>query len=131
YALAVHYRSSAAEARDTVEYLKDRGVVAQAFQADLIDEQAARRVIKEVLDRFGRLDVLVNTAAVWHSKRLEDVTAEDVRQNFEANTLATFLCAQQAGLAMARQPEGGNIVNIGDWATVRPYVNYAAYFPSK
>jgi pteridine reductase len=36
-----------------------------------------------------------------------------------------------AGLAMVKQPEGGCIVTIGDWAIVRPYVNYAAYFPSK
>jgi pteridine reductase len=32
---------------------------------------------------------------------------------------------------MVRQPEGGNIVTVGDWAVVRPYVNYSAYFPSK
>ena len=47
------------------------------------------------------------------------------------NTLATFLCVQQAGLAMVRQPTGGCIVTLGDWAIARPYVNYAAYFPSK
>jgi pteridine reductase len=35
------------------------------------------------------------------------------------------------GLAMVRQPDGGSIINFGDWATVRPYMNYAAYFPSK
>jgi pteridine reductase len=75
--------------------------------------------------------VLVNAAAVWQRKRLEDVTAADVRLHFETNTLGTFLCAQQAGLAMARQREGGCIINFGDWAEVRPYLNYAAYFPSK
>jgi pteridine reductase len=59
------------------------------------------------------------------------VTAADVRLHFDTNALGTFLCCQQAGLAMAKQPEGGVIVNIGDWAEVRPYRNYAAYFPSK
>jgi pteridine reductase len=68
---------------------------------------------------------------VWQRKRLEDVTAADVRLHFETNTLGTFLCAQHAGLAMVQQPEGGCIVNVGDWAEVRPYLNYAAYFPSK
>ena len=75
--------------------------------------------------------MLVNCAAAWKSKRLEDVTAADVRHYFETNTLSTFLCSQQAGLAMVRQPEGGCIVTLGDWAVARPYVNYAAYFPSK
>src|SRR5229473_3390718 len=39
--------------------------------------------------------------------------------------------ALQAGLAMVRQSEGGCIINFGDWAEARPYLNYAAYFPSK
>ena len=85
----------------------------------------------QVLSRFGRIDVLVNCAAAWKSKRLEDVTADDVRRYFEANTLSTFLCSQQAGLVMVGQPEGGCIVTMGDWAVTRPYVHYAAYFPSK
>src|SRR4029079_9128563 len=78
-----------------------------------------------------RLDVLVNCAAVYGAKRLEEVTAADVRHSFEGNLLGTFLCAQQAGLAMVRQPEGGSIVNFGDWASARPYLNHAPYFVSK
>lgn len=131
YALAIHYRTSAADAQEMVAALQKRGVIAFAVQADLTDERAAHAMVRETLDRFGRLDVLVNCAAAWHSKRLEEVTATDVRYFFETNTLSTFLCSQQAGLAMVRQPEGGSIVTIGDWATSRPYVNYAAYFPSK
>jgi pteridine reductase len=131
YALAVHYRSSAAEAAETVEVFHGRGVEAVALQADLTDERSVRALIDQVLARFGRLDVLVNCAAVWKSKKLEDVTAADVRHHFETNTLGTFLCSQQAGLAMVRQPEGGCIVTLGDWAVTRPYANYAAYFPSK
>jgi pteridine reductase len=131
YALGVHYRSSAAEAEETVAELQKRGIEAIAIGADLTDEAAVRGMIEQVLAHFGRLDVLVNCAAVWKSKRLEDVTAADVRMHFETNTLGTFLCSQQAGLAMARQSEGGLIVMLGDWAEVRPYLNYAAYFPSK
>src|SRR5438270_12791698 len=131
YALAIHYRRSAAEAKETVSYLQARGNEALAVQADLTDEQAVRAMIHQVLERFGRLDVLVNCAAVWQAKRLEDVTAADVRLYFETNTLGTFLCAQHGGLAMVRQAEGGCIINLGDWAEARPYLDYAAYFPSK
>lgn len=130
-ALAIHYRSSAAEAEEAVASFKDQGVEAIAVQADLTDEKAVQALIHQTQDHFGRLDVLVNCAAAWKSKRLEDVTAADVRHYFETNTLGTFLCAQHAGLAMAKQNEGGCIVTIGDWATQRPYLNYAAYFPSK
>ena len=131
YALAIHYRSSATEAESAVAEFQSRGIEAAAFPADLTDEQAVGQLVEQTLARFGRIDVLVNTAAVWKSKRLEDVTAADVRGFFETNTLSTFLCCQHAGLAMVQQPEGGSIVTFGDWATARPYKNYAAYFPSK
>src|SRR5205807_4146716 len=68
YALAVHYRSSAAEAAETTGALRQHGVEAVAFQADLTDEAAVRALVAAVLGRFGRLDVLVNAAAVWKSK---------------------------------------------------------------
>jgi pteridine reductase len=131
YSLAIHYRSSEAEATESVAAFRERGIEAIAVQADLTDERSVSHLIDRTLTCLGRLDVLVNSAAAWKSKRLEDVTAADVRHYFETNTLGTFLCSQQAGLAMAKQPEGGCIVLVGDWAITRPYVNYAAYFPSK
>ena len=131
YAVAVHYRTSAAEALETVAALRALGVEAEGFRADLTDEAQVRDMVRDVLARFGRIDVLVNSAAIWVRKRLEDVTAADVRAHFDANTLGTFLCCQHVGLAMAARPEGGAIVTLGDWAVERPYRDYAAYFPSK
>lgn len=131
YAVAVHYRTSAEEAARTADHLRGRGVEAEAFAADLADERQAEGLVERALVRFGRLDVLVNCAAIWESRRLEEVTAGDVRRHFEANVLGTFLCARRAGLAMVGQSEGGCIVNLGDWAESRPYVDYAAYFATK
>jgi pteridine reductase len=131
YHLAVHYHTSGSEAAETVKHLRGRGAEAVAFQADLGEESAVHQLFRDTLDHFGRLDVLVNCASVYGPKRLEEVTAADVRHNFEANLLGTFLCAQQAGLEMVRQPNGGCIVNFGDWAEARPYLHYAAYFASK
>ncbi|MDB5336138.1 MAG: ycdF 2 [Planctomycetaceae bacterium] len=131
YDIAVHYRSSAAEAVQTVEHLRSRGVEAEAFQADLANEGEVQVLVRTVVERFGRLDVLVNCAAIYHAKRLEEVTAADLRDNFDANLLGTFLCSQQVGLMMVQQPDGGCIVNFGDWALARPYRDYAAYFATK
>lgn len=131
YSLVIHYRRSAAEADETVAEFKRRGVEAIAVGADLTDEAAVRALVDKTRAEFGRIDVLVNCAAIWQRKPLEEVTAADVRSHFEANTLGTFLCSQHAGLAMTRQPEGGSIITLGDWATARPYIDYAAYFPSK
>ncbi len=131
YALVIHYHNSGKEAEEAVAGYQRRGIDAVALQADFTDEKAAPNLIERTLERFGRLDVLVNCAAAWNSKPLEEVTGADVRYYLEINTIATFLCSQHAGLAMTRQPEGGSIITVGDWATQRPYLNYAAYFPSK
>jgi pteridine reductase len=131
YALALHYRTAATEAAEAAALFRSQGVAADAFQADLADEQAAGALVRATLERFGRLDVLVNCAAIWEPKRFEDVTADDVRRHLEVNTVGTFVCSQQAGLAMVGQPEGGCIITFGDWAVSRPYPGYAAYFPSK
>lgn len=131
YRLAIHYRSSADDANRAIEEFRDRGVEAIAVRADLTDAPAVAELVQTVHTKFGRIDVLVNAAADWKPKKLEDITADDVNHYFQVNTLGTFLCAQHAGLIMAKQDHGGVILNIGDWATVRPYLNYAAYFASK
>jgi pteridine reductase len=115
YDVAVHYRSSAAE----------------PVRADLTDEASVKAMVSEVIASFGTIDVLVNCAALWERKPLEQVTAADVRSHFDTNTLGTFLTCQHVGLWMVAQRAGGCIVNVGDWADVRPYPEYAAYFPSK
>jgi pteridine reductase len=131
FALVIHYHHSSQEAEAEVARFQSRGVEALALGADVSDEIAVRGLIQRIGEHFGRLDVLVNCASIWERKRLEDVTADDVRRNFAINTLGTFLCSQQAGLAMARQPEGGCIITLGDWAEARPYLDHAAYFVSK
>jgi pteridine reductase len=131
YAIAVHYRTSGTEAQETVRQLQSLGVEAYLFQADLSKEVEVSQMMQAVMNQLGRIDVLVNAAAAWKSKPLEEVNASDVLGYFETNTLGTFLCSQQAGLLMVRQPTGGSIITIGDWACERPYLNYAAYFPSK
>ena len=88
-------------------------------------------MIDRVRRHFGRLDALVNNAAIWSPTPLETVAADDVRRFFEVNALSTFVCCQHAGLIMAEQEQGGAIVNIGDWAVARPYRDYSAYFMSK
>jgi pteridine reductase len=129
--IALHYNRSAEEAKQTAVELKKLGIRAEAYRADLADEHSLDRLFENVRKDFGRLDVLVTASAIWESKPLEQVTADDVRRHFEVNTLGTFLCCQRAGEIMVGQPEGGAIVTIGDWASVRPYLHYAAYFPSK
>jgi pteridine reductase len=131
YQIALGYHSSAQAAQETILRLEEQGVRAQAFQADVSVEAEVDRLFDQVSGAFGRLDLLVTAAAVWQRKPLEEVTAADVRRQFEINALGTFLCCRRAGLIMVGQPEGGAIVTIGDWAIARPYPDYPAYFAAK
>lgn len=131
YAIVLHANRSVVEAEAAVARFEQAGTPALLVRGDVADEATVQGWIETIVGRFGRLDVLVNSAAVWKRKPLEDVTAGDVREHFDVNTLGTFLCCKYAGLQMAKQPAGGAIVNLGDWATRRPYADYAAYFPSK
>lgn len=131
YRVAIHANRSLDRATELVAELAEAGHEAAAFGADLRDEEATRAMIDRARRHFGRLDLLVNNAATWAPTPLATVAADDVRRFFEVNTVSTFVCSQHAGLLMAEQPTGGAIVNIGDWATARPYRDHSAYFVSK
>jgi pteridine reductase len=131
YRVAIHANTSLDRATTLVSELNEAGHEAAAFGADLRDEEATRAMIDRARRHFGRLDLLVNNAAAWSPTPLDITAADDVRRFFEVNTVSTFVCCQHAGLLMTEQPTGGAIINIGDWATARPYRDHAAYFVSK
>lgn len=131
FRLALHANASLDAAEATARAMTSGGCEAIAVAADLRDAAAIGEMVAEVKDHFGRIDALVNNAAIWDAKPLEQVTADDVREHFEINMLGTFLCCQHVGLLMAGQTTGGAIVNIGDWAVARPYRDHAAYFAAK
>lgn len=131
YHLCIHYRTSVLEAKQAAEQLNKEGIGATTFQADLALESDVEKMFHEIKAKFGRLDVLVNCASIWERKDFLEISSKDVSRHFEANILATFLPSRLAGLMMIAQPDGGNIITIGDWAQARPYLGYSAYFATK
>ncbi len=128
--LAIHYRSSQAEAEELVREIESAGGRAQAFRADLEKVHEIEDMVGAVLAAFGRIDVLVNSASVFYRKPIEELTESDWDQNLTTNLQAPFFLSKYAGLAMRKQG-AGKIVNIGDWAGIRPYNNYLPYTVSK
>jgi pteridine reductase len=131
YAVAIHCHGSLSAARTLAAELEAEGIPAFAVTANLRDEGPVRAMVHRVADHFGRIDAVVTSAAIWTAVRFEEVTADDLRANFDVNCVGTFIVAQEAGAVMVRQETGGAIVTVGDWAVARPYPDYAAYFPSK
>ena len=87
FSIALHYCSSEEAAYESRAEIRDTRVECEAFQANVAVEEEIDRMFDAVIERFGRLDVLVTTASVWQSKLLEDVTADDLRRSFDVNTL--------------------------------------------
>ena len=81
------------------------------LQADLTAPGEPQRLVDEVLARAGRLDVLVNNAAIDHINSMLDTPEQEIRDAFEINTFAAIFCLQAAGRVM-REAGGGAIINI-------------------
>jgi pteridine reductase len=126
-AVVVHYNRSGAEAESLAAEIERAGGRALTFGANLESVAEIERMVSEVLSAF---DVLVNCASVFYRKPIEEVTEHDWDVNLNTNLKAPFFLSKFAGAAMRRQG-AGKIVNIGDWAGIRPYNNYLPYTVSK
>lgn len=98
--------------------------------ADVCDERAWSSLVEDVLDRHGRLDGLVNNAAVHHTRPLLEEHGEDVERVFRINALGPFLGIRSVGPAM-RRGGGGSIVNVSSFAGVRGLSGHTAYGAAK
>src|SRR5271156_2380409 len=128
--VAVHYNTSQAEADAVVaEIVRERGT-ARAVHANLEHVAEIEQIVAGVLDAFGRIDILINSASIFAPTPLEQITERDWDANLDINLKAPFFLSKFAGAAMRRQG-AGKIVNLGDWAGIRPYKDYLPYSVSK
>lgn len=128
--IAVHYRSSASEALETVERIRKLGVEAESMQADLDELRQVKQLIDEVRARWGQLDVLVNSAAIFPRTPWDEIDETAWDQTLRTNLKAPFFTAWHAASLM-RENGDGKIIFIADWAGFRPYRNYLPYVVSK
>lgn len=128
--LVVHYKTSQTDAEATVRELQAANAEAMAIQADITQEDEVERMVAAAVAQFGRIDILINNAAVFFRTPVETLTIEEWEQVLDVNLTGTFLCAQKIGLRM-REWGWGHIINIADVAGQRPWVDYIPYSVSK
>lgn len=129
--IAVHYHASEDAARGTAEQARALGVEAETFAADLAaGADAAGRLVADVDRRWGRLDVLVNSAAIFPRTPWEAIDEPTWERTIALNLKAPLFVAWHAAALMRKGGEG-KIINIADWAGLRPYKNYLPYVVSK
>jgi len=127
--VAVGYGASAIAAEALVAEIEAAGGKAIAIKADAADPVALTNAINSVADRFGRLDILVNSAGVLHLGPTEQFSLEDFDKTIAINVRAVFVASQAAA---AHMKEGGRIINIGSTNAQRmPFAGGAVYAMSK
>lgn len=126
--LGVHYHTSAADAERTADGTRKTGRRAEVFQADLRDEAAIAKMFQALQKTFGRLDVLVNNAGVYHRTPLESLTGRQWDEELAVNARAAALCIRYALPLMAG---GGAVINIADVGAEKGWGGYPAYCASK
>jgi NAD(P)-dependent dehydrogenase (short-subunit alcohol dehydrogenase family) len=127
--VVIHYRGSEAEAAQTVSEIEALGRRAVALSADLREVKSIPRLFAEAAKRFGRLDILVNNAAVFFPARLETATEEQWDTALDTNLKAQFFCAQAA--APLLKESRGVIVNFASIGGLLPWPGYVPYCVSK
>lgn len=127
--VAVHYGASADDANAVVATLRDAGHDAATFGADLRDATQAIGLPARIVAHFGRLDVLVNSAAVMERVPVAETTVQQWDDILHLNLRAPFFLAQQAAPHLAAVH--GKIVNIADLGGLEPWRNYPAHSVSK
>lgn len=133
YDVAISFVSDEAAAQTVASDIQAAGRQALVQRADSADPQQVTQLFEAIDRRFGRIDVLVNNAAIIASQsRLEDLSFARMQRIFAINAIGPMLCAQQAVKRMSRRLNGtgGAIINVSSAAarlgSPNEYVDYAA-----
>ena len=139
--VAVHYRTSAADAQATVAELRALGANAEAFQADLSIEPACRALVPMVAAHFGRLDAVVNSASTFEYDDAASFSHAAMDKHWRANTAPAVILAQalhahlegctEARASGARTKSSACVINIIDQKLWNPNPDYFSYTLSK
>lgn len=110
--------------------LEAQGCRSVAIQCDASNSLAVFSTVQMAHDQFGKLDILVNCAAIDHTLSVEEMTIEQWDQVIAVNLRGPFLFAK-AALPLMRAQHAGHIINIASTAATRAWANAAAYHASK
>lgn len=99
-------------AEELSNYLKQEyKIETMVIKADVSEEEQVKSMVQEIINKFGRIDVLVNNAGIAIDKEFEDRTVEDWKRTLEVNTIGTFLVSKYASENMMEN-KSGKIINV-------------------
>ena len=112
YKVVINYLTDKENAEKLSSYLKEEyKTETLVIKADVSDEEQVKNMLQETINKFGRIDVLVNNAGIAIDKEFEDRTVEDWKRTLEVNTIGTFLVSKYASENMMKN-KSGKIINV-------------------
>jgi pteridine reductase len=128
--IVVHCRNSLEDARKTQEEIEGLGRRSLLVKGDLSQTGTVQKCVDRIREHFGALHILVNNAANFIRTEWPDVDEKIWNESLDTNLKAPAFCALKAA-PLIRESGGGHILNIADWAGLRPYRHYLPYMVSK
>ena len=120
--------------QEMAHQIESLGVKALALRCDLAHVEEIDQVVKETMEKFGRIDILVNNSGRTWGASVEDLKVEDWKKVIDLNITGTFQFTQRVGREMIKQGSG-KIINIASYAGLKgtdpEYLNAIAYNTSK
>ena len=129
--VVVTYRTHPEEAQEAAEIIRQMGREALVVELDIADRQAVENMVQATLDKFGKINILVNNAAVTIRKPFLEMPVEDMAHVLNVSLWGVFHCSQAAARVMVKQGQGGNIIIISSIHAVIPYANSLPYNTAK
>lgn len=96
---------------ETVDIIKESGHEALGIKVDITSKESVDAMVKTIMDKFGRIDVLVNNAGISQKVTVEDMTLDDMKRIFSVNMFGLFLCTQ-AVMKVMKQQNYGRIISL-------------------
>ena len=129
--VAVHYRGSADDAIKTVADCEQLASSAAAFDADLSDEAAVRALLPRVVQHFGQVDAVVNSAAIFEHDSAQSFSFASLEKHMRTNTGAAILLAQALHSHVQQRAGDGVVVNLLDQKLWNQNPDFISYTLSK
>ncbi len=130
-AVAVNHPGETKEAREVVRLIRSRGGEAVSVRADVASKRQVDRMVSRVIERFGRIDILVNNAAVCPFAEFLDITEDAWDRTHDVNLRGVFLCSQAVARHMVEQGIHGRIISVSSFASYVGGIIQAHYCASK
>lgn len=116
--------------KQAVDELSELGAEALAVEVDVRDEASIKELMRKTVERFGRLDILINNAGTNIRRQPQDMTLDEWRTVLDTNLTSAFLCSRDA-YPHLKAAGGGKIVNIGSMMSIFGVPFAPAYAASK